>query len=208
MKHFLRYIILAVVVLSASDAAWSATSGDELLNKIVGYLKAKNTLEIDYEMSTGGDTFAGTMTISGKRIAVKSGVMDSWYDGTTQWTYNPRTNEVSVTEPTDEEVQQLNPFAIVNAFRSAYNVAMAPKREKSKFDVVYLTPKDPGADISKVEMAVPTGASYPARITMRMKSGDVLIITIRRIIRGVRPTADTFRYSNSLHPGATVVDLR
>lgn len=204
-----KLISLIAVFLATIAVATAANPGEQLLDKVVSNLRAKQTLEVDYEMSTGGENFTGTMTVgTGNRIAVRSAVMDSWYDGTTQWTYNPRTNEVNITEPTAEEIQQLNPFAIVDAFRSAYNINMAPRREQSKFDVVYLTPKDTDADISKVEMAVPKGSSHPARITLRLKSGDVLVITLRRIIRGVKATPDTFRYREGYHPGATITDLR
>lgn len=199
-------IILAVVTLVAAPGATAQNNGSQIIDRIVSWSKAKGSVAVDYTIKSGGESMAGNMIVSGNKFRVKSALIDSWFDGTTQWTYNPATNEVSITEPTDEEIQQVNPFAIIDAFRNAYNITATDA--KGKFDKIVLTPKDPKAEIRRVDISVAKGTSYPSRIVIKLASGEVCVLNMSRFIRGTKYTPETFRYDKSLHPSATVVDLR
>ncbi|MCM1110714.1 MAG: outer-membrane lipoprotein carrier protein LolA [Clostridium sp.] len=204
----LRTILATIILASITLPSAAAGSGDDLLDRVVAWCKAKGSIETDYTVTSGEETMAGTMIVNGTRFAVRSAMIDSWYDGKTQWTYNPNVNEVTLTEPEGEELQQINPFAIIDAFRHAYNVELAPQQESSKFNTLVLTPKQGNQDIRRVDISVPKEALYPSRIVIRMSSGEVLTLNMRRFVRGVAYDDSTFRYDPSSHPKAKTVDLR
>lgn len=211
MRRFSKiYLALAVMLVAFGPSTIAAaTPGDALLDKVVAWCKAKNSIEADYTISSDGESLAGNMIVSGNKFRVKSTMIDSWFDGTTQWTYNPSVNEVSVSEPTPDEIQQINPFAIIDAFRHAYNVALGGgDTPNSKFDLLILTPKTNNADIRRVEISVPKQAAYPSRIVIRMASGEVVVLNMKRFIRGTSFTPSTFVYDPALHPKAKTIDLR
>lgn len=198
--------LIAIVWFQIAEATPNA--GETLLDQVVGWCKQKNSIEADYTLTAGGESAAGTMVVTGKRFTIKSAIIDIWFDGKTQWTLNPSINETTVTEPTEEELQQVNPFVIIDAFRHAYDVSLMPEQEPSKVQTILLTPKDNSADIRRVEIAVPKGYLYPLRIVLRMSNGETCTLALKRIIRGVEYTDSTFRYDPSTHPSTKVIDMR
>ena len=200
--------LLALALTFAALTASASDEADTLLDKVVEWTSAKGTVEVDYLLNSGGNSAAGTMAIDGKRFRVLSEVLDTWFDGTNQWSYSPSTGEVTLSVPTDEELQQVNPFVIINAFRRHYTTALKPKEEGSKHRVVLLKPKDETADITRVEVSVPDGYLYPARIVVWTSGGETLAINTTRIIRGKKFSDSDFTYSKSIHPDAEIVDLR
>ena len=204
-----KFIVLPVLAaLTATFTAAAASPADELLDKVVEWTSAKKTIEVDYTIGAADSKAEGTIAIDGERFRVMSDIVDAWYDGTTQWAYSPETGEVNITEPTDEELQQINPFVIINAFRRNYTVALKPAEADEKHQVVLFTPKDLSADITRVELSVPKGYYYPARIVVWTASGETIVIYTKRFIRGKRFADADFQYASSIHPEAEIVDLR
>lgn len=209
-RRLLSSLAAALMLAVWPILANAGNAGEELLDKIVEWCRAKNSIDADYTFTSGGESFAGNMIVNGNRFRVKSAIIDSWFDGTTQWTYNPTANEVSISEPTAEEIQQINPFAIIDAFRSSYDISLtdAGKSPGSRFDLIRLTPKDPNADIRRVDISVAKGACQPSRIVIKLANGETCVLTMKRFIRGNNYSDATFTYDTSLHPSAQIVDLR
>lgn len=198
---FLFYVWCVLPIMADSDA-------DRLLNRVVEWTSAKKTLEVDYTLTAADERVPGTLVIDGHRFKINSDVMDTWYDGKTQWSYSPATGEVTITEPTEEEIQQVNPFAIIDTFRRNYTAGMKPMNRNSTHHVIVMTPTDRGSDITRVEISVPVGQFYPARIVIWVGSGETLAIDTVRLIRGNSYSASDFTYTPSAHPDAEIVDLR
>ena len=47
----------------------------------------------------------------------------TWFNGTTQWTYVERNDEVNVTNPTGEELQFTNPALLLNSYKKGFTAA-------------------------------------------------------------------------------------
>lgn len=201
-------IILSILALLMPFLGYSATEADNLLDNMVEWTSARKTVEVDYTIQSGDASAKGTIVIDGKRFRVRSEILDAWYDGTNQWSYSPQTKEVSITTPSEEELQQINPFSIIAAFRRNYNATLKPTDANTKHRVVELTPKDKGSDITKVEISVPVGYLYPARIVVRISSGETLVINTSRIIRGKKFSDNDFVYDRGIYPDAEIIDLR
>ncbi len=202
-------ILTLILFFSAAHYAHASAAGEKRLDDIVEWLGAKKTLEVDYSASSKGESISGKMVLAGERFKIESAVMDTWFDGKTQWTYNPSTNEVSITEPTDEEILQVNPLAIINAFKSGYNVNIGQsERQDPRFDLLVLTPKNDDADIKRVEISVAKGVNNPSRIILRMADGSTLVLNLRKFVRGGTFRVSDFTFMPSLHPDAQVIDLR
>ena len=59
--------------------------------------------------------------LKGNRFYLNSGGIQSWFDGTTQWSYLESSEEVNVSNPTPEELQTINPYALLSIYKSGYN---------------------------------------------------------------------------------------
>ena len=159
-----------------------------------------------YRLTTDGASQRGTLTVAGNCFTIDAPGLRSWYDGKTQWTYSSQTGEVNITEPSPEEVEQINPFAVINAFRQGYKSQFVPAAAGLK--KIKMTSSVPGNDISNVLLTVSDKTLNPAEIVLTLSSNQVIIIRIDSVKAGVKMPASSFRFDKSKFPGVEVVDLR
>ncbi len=65
-------------------------------------------------------TNQGTLLLSGDKFYLDCAGIISWFDGKTQWSYVVETEEVTITNPTKEELQGLNPYLLIQSFKEGY----------------------------------------------------------------------------------------
>lgn len=196
-------LLLALCCLLPLHAAESATT---VLDKAAAKIRSAKSLSASYTISADGHSQSGTLTIAGDRFTIDSPQISSWYDGRTQWTYSTNAGEVNITEPTPEELQQVNPFAIINSFKTNYRASMlkAPAGEKK----IRLTSTNSGSDIHSVELTLNASTLYPTRIVLTMGNRRSVSISINSVKAGAALPVSHFRYDPAKHPGLPVVDLR
>ena len=115
----LLYIALAPITLLAQTAS-------EVLQQVIDTYNSSKGISADYTMTYDRNTDHGTIAMEGDKFRILSTDLMCWYDGTTQWAYSSMTEEVNITEPTQEELQMSNPYAALVAFESSSNVSMLP----------------------------------------------------------------------------------
>lgn len=209
MKH-IRILTVLILLLSTAFCYTPYVSAKEtatdLLDKVATNLKNQKSLKIGYTISADSHQQNGILTISGERFSISSPQIASWYDGKTQWTYSTQTNEVNITEPTDEELQQVNPFAIIKSFREHYKASMQQSSDKVK--TIDLKASNPRSDIADVSLTFRNGSLYPSVIKLTLSNRQVITININTTTPGGELPISEFQYDEKSHPEVPVVDLR
>ena len=113
---------------------------------------------------------------------------------------------MNISEPTFEELAQINPFAVIGSLKDGYNARRvnAPKGS----DRLELTPKHKGGDYSKVTLTLNAATHYPSAIEIVATDGARINIAVTSVKAGKMPDASAFRFNRSLYPRAEIVDLR
>lgn len=203
----IRYIFSLLLLLLGASAAVAATpTASELVDAAAAKMRAAKSVTASFIASgtQGGQMSKGTFTISGNRFAIDSPEAKVWYDGQTQWTWSSASGEVNITEPTIEEIAQVNPYAIINSLRSRYKARYLGNPSQR---TVVLTPSMPDPTVMRAEITF--GAdSFPSRMKLRMSSGEDLAIRITSVKTGGELPVTTFRFVPSKAPGAEIIDLR
>ena len=136
--------------------------------------------------------------------------MTTWFDGTTQWSYVERNEEVNVSTPTGEELQFTNPALLLRMYKKGFTPQYIGESTassgKSAYDIE-LTPKKKG-DILKVELQIEKSSNFPAKIKVEAKNGISSTIHISNLKTGVNQPDDFFVFKESDYPDAEVIDLR
>ena len=148
----------------------------------------------------------GTIVTSGDKFHISSPQLSTWYDGRTQWTYSPSSNEVNITEPTAEELQQVNPFAIISAFRRAYKGTLL--KSPAGTHTVQLLPLDKKASIRKAVVTFDAKTLYPTLIRLTTDNNAILSIKVTNVVAGKKYPLSTFVFAKKKYPGAEIIDLR
>lgn len=147
------------------------------------------------------------MVLSSDRFNISAKGYQIWYDGKTQWTLNEGENEVTVTEPTPSELEQINPFAILNSFRRAYDVSFASKSQPGTTTLV-LQAKSLKAQISKVEITINSSTYVPEKIILVGSQGQSTKINITSFTKGGVISDEAFHFSAAKHPEIEINDMR
>lgn len=200
-----RLLLFTIIILSAA-AVYAAETASSILSSSANKIKAAKSLVASYVITADGHKQDGIMTISGERFTISSPQMVSWYDGKTQWTYTSHTGEVNVTEPTAEELQQVNPFAIIRSFSNNYKAQLLQSPTGTK--KIKLTALSPKNDIKSVTLTLNAKTLYPTRIDLTMGNRQNVAIQISAVEEGPTLPAANFRFDAKKYPGVQVVDLR
>lgn len=202
-NRFLLSILLCLGVCSYINAAETAT---QILDKAATKIRSAKTLKADYLITADGHRQNGSITIAGDRFIISSPQISSWYDGKTQWTYSTQTGEVNITEPTPEELQQVNPFAIVSSFKKLYKATLlkSPASEKK----IQLTAINAKNDITKITLTLNASTLYPSAIELTMSNRRVVKVQVNNVSAGLPLPLSEFQFNPKKYPGVPMVDLR
>ena len=205
MQQFFSFILLSLVVFFSASDIYAINANEVLTNASEKYQK-DGSISAQFTLSGVGNSTDGTITISGDKFHLSTPLLSIWYNGRTQWTYSAETNEVNITEPTVEELQQVNPFAIINSFRMQFNATLL-KSANSMYRIQLTPLKSVNTSISKAIVTLNASTLYPNEIALTI---DNNIITIKtKNIKAIKNVPHkTFVFDEKKYPNAEIVDLR
>lgn len=204
-KHILSFLIMLVACGSGTELSAAETAGS-ILDKASAKIRSAKSINAAYTITADGHKQAGEIVVAGNCFSISSPQISSWYDGKTQWTYSTQTGEVNVTDPTTEELQQVNPFAIINSFRKFYKAILlkSPATEKT----IRLTATDSKNDIKSVVLTLDASTLYPTSIELTLSNRRTVTINVTSVKQGEQLPLSEFRFNPKKYPGVPVVDLR
>lgn len=204
----MKKIALLLIMALASITAMAGT-GDAAFNKAIAAYKAAKGIAVHYSMTGAMGSSSGQIVMQGNKFCITASNMICWYNGKTQWSYSTMSNEVSIMEPTANELQVVNPFAVVSNFQSAYTATLM-KSSSASATVIQLKPKNArSAQFSEVVLTLNKSTNLPSKIVATMKDKSKITITLSKYQTGANFPASTFVYNKKFVPAGTqVVDLR
>lgn len=204
MTRLSRTIFLSVALVAASAAAF-AQSAEQILTKCADKMRAAPSITVKFALSSPGNAPSDCeLIVSRDKYRLSSDELEIWYDGNTQWSYSPADREVSITEPTDEELLESNPFAIINSYRTQFTYR---KLEGGKNEVE-LTSKNKMSSIRKAVITVDPKTNLPAKLIVTMSNGRTFSSTVTSAVEGKTLPSSTFIYNKEKYPAKTTIDLR
>lgn len=203
----MRRLFSIVSLLMVALCVGAASSGGALLQRCAAKIKSAPSLSVTYTVSADGNTAEGLLVLQGEMFTISTPGMVSWYDGKSQWTYSDQIGEVNVISPTAEEVQQINPFAIVKSFSSSYSSEQV-KSSSAGVTTLRLTANNRKSDISSADVTINDKTLYPTRIVLTMSNRQKVTINIKNVKAGGKLPVSNFRFDAKRYPTVQVIDLR
>jgi outer membrane lipoprotein-sorting protein len=116
MKKYL--LALSIVFSLFTVTTVQAQSAKEVLDKCAAKVSARDGVKADFSMTSAqyGDA-SGKIAVKGKMFHATTPMATMWFDGKTLWTYMSKTEEVNVANPSESQLQVLNPYNFVNMYR-------------------------------------------------------------------------------------------
>lgn len=201
-----RISLLIAVFISSLTINAAAQTASSIMTSLQRQILSSPAIEAQFTINGGSESVQGTAIIQGAAFTFTTPQVDVWYDGRTQWAYLPGSREVTITEPTAEELTAVNPFAIMRSYETAYNIRRLPDVKTNHR--VSLTPKNAHSGIVDIIVTTDATSAWPTALQVKFDDGRLIDLQIDRISGRPAPPQETFKYDTKRHPDAEVIDLR
>ena len=201
MKNKLSIILLALT-LALTVAAQHDSEAKDILDKVAATYNDCEGMKIEFK-----GTQRGTIWLKGEQFVLECGGVKSWFDGETQWSYLEDNEEVNVSSPTPEEIQAVNPYALVTMYRNGFNYryeGLKMRNGKRGQEVALIPQKQ--TDIRKIILSVNEN-HIPFYIGIDMTNGHYEEFILSDFQK-VSLTDSFFCFDEKKYPNVEVIDLR
>jgi outer membrane lipoprotein-sorting protein len=151
--------------------------------------------------------FSGKLLLKGNQFYLEMEDMQVWFNGKTQWVYLKQSNEVTITEPSEEEIAAVNPVAVLTAFRAKSNLkkGISKNPQNVKID---MTPRKKGETFSKMEAEFVKSSGNLSLIRIHYSNGSRHEIQLSNYRLQQQIPAGSFVFDRSKFKNVIVNDLR
>lgn len=211
----IRTILCLLLLAVTGSHAQRTLSAKDVLDTAAEVFEHKGGVSAWFRASTFVDgteqaSIEGNMRVLKDNFNLATNEMSVWFDGTTQWTYIPANGEVNVSEPTEEEQEQMNPYTFINLYKKGYALSMATTtlRDVPCYEVT-LTARDKDANLPLAIISIDKKDFTPMLIRLQQKDTDNWShISIYNFSREQQLTKKDFTFDTTAYPNADIIDLR
>lgn len=201
-------LLLLLIPLVAHATQKAAEPAEKVLDRCVAKLNAAPSATVNFVLTSGGEKYPCTMTIAQSRYTMNMAGMKVWFDGLTQWTYVTDTQQLSITEPTADELLEGNPFAVLNHWKKVYSCRRAQSKSPDTDEIV-LTPKNANtAPVRRAVVTISKATSLPVRLNVTLANGRTVTAVISSVTIGKKLDISNFRFNKNKYKIVETIDLR
>ena len=198
---FILFAVLPFVLFAQNDR-----EAERRVKAVVSELKqsaydGRFTLLYYNAQSETTDKQSGDLTIKGNKFRMTLGVNETKFDGRTQWVFVSEYNEVSITEPTKEELREINPLAMIEYYVSKDKISQG---EDGAINFYPIDPKE--SEYFRIELRL-NKATLPTRLVIYQKNGDKITL-VWDSLNKTKVNDDYFVLDVAKYPNVEVNDLR
>lgn len=197
-KHFALIMMLLLCV------GVHAESAKRILDKAAATVSNPGGVRAHFQMISKqfGNT-NGEIAIKGKKFHATTPDATIWFDGKTQWTYMKGNDEVNISNPTEAQLQAINPYNFINIYKKGYK--LTSKKVENSYEV-HLIPTDKSRKIQEMYIIVDSSSYRPTHVKMKQKDKWSTIIISQ--LTTVSLSDNLFQFNSKDFPKAEIIDLR
>ena len=180
-----------------------AQSAQAVLDKAAGTITAQSGVKANFKMTTANGSTSGTIAIKGKKFYATTPQAKVWFDGKTQWTYLKNNDEVNVSNPTEAQLQAINPYNFIHLYKRGYTYTM---NTAGTDYVIHLVANSTDRKIKELFISVNKKTYQPKQV--KMLQGKKWTTFDINSIKKENIADSQFRFNAKDFPKAEVVDLR
>jgi outer membrane lipoprotein-sorting protein len=180
-----------------------AQSAKAVLDKAANTITAQSGVKANFKMTTANGNTSGTIAIKGKKFYATTPQAKVWFDGKTQWTYLKNNDEVNVSNPTEAQLQAINPYNFINLYKRGYNYTM---NTAGSDYVIHLVASSADRKIKELFISVDKKNYQPKQVKL-LQGKKWTTFDISSIKKESIPDSQ-FRFNAKDFPKVEVIDLR
>jgi len=204
---------IAVLIFSILPlVAQNNVEAERITNQLLASFRTSSvrtnfSLSVVQKNAVNSQSVSGNFVMKAEKFVLDMGETKAWFDGKTQWTYIIADNEVSITEPTVDELASINPMAIIASFKAKSKIVFS-KQKSAQNHIIELLPKNKKEEFAKVEIHINKGTGNLVSVNITDKKGVKSILSLTNYQKGFKAADDYFVFNKAKFKGITINDLR
>jgi outer membrane lipoprotein-sorting protein len=197
-KHF------AIIMMLLLSVGAQAESAKRILDKAAATVSNPGGVQAHFQMiSKQFGSTEGDIAVKGRKFHATTPDATIWFDGKTQWTYMKGNDEVNISNPTEAQLQAINPYNFINIYKKGYKLEA---KKVEHFYEVHLIPTDKNRKIQEMYIVVDETSYHPTHVKMKQKDKWSTIVISR--LKTASLSDDLFKFNSKDFPQAEIIDLR
>lgn len=206
MKRFVL-LTLSLLAFILPISAKNDPKAGEVLDKVSSSIAKSNGIEAGYTLLSNQGNASGTILLKGQKFRMDGGGITTWFDGKTQWTYIKANEEVNVSVPTKQELQNINPYAFLYMYKKGFAYKMGPTTKVGKQKVYEIVLNSTGKSAQvQITLLIDQATYQPLQI--KMIEGNIHSVININSFKKKKLADSTFAFKKSYAPKAEIIDLR
>ena len=214
MRKYIFSVLIAL--LSLPVIAQQQSQAKVILDKTAEVFRKAGGVKADFTVKAVTNGLVegaenGTIQLKGEKFVLKTSDIITWFDGKTQWSYVTKNDEVNVSNPTQEELQQINPYTFLYMYQKGFSYKLGTVKTyqgKAVWEVI-LTANDKKQELESITLYVTKSTYEPVYIQLQQRGQQTRNeITVTAYQTGLDYADHVFTFDRKAYPTAEVIDLR
>ncbi len=212
MTKKIMYTLALIFATMQLSVAQNNAQAEKILSNALNSVKT-SAVRTNFKLAVSDvkspvvQTSSGTFTMKGAKFVLDMNDMKVWYNGKTQWAYVTQSKEVSITEPSETDLSDTNPMAILSGYKNK-SVIKFSKTKSTQNYCIELIPKIKNSDIAKIEVQINKTNQNLYSIKLTDKKGSTTLLTLSNYQKGINTPDNYFIFNQANYKDAVINDLR
>ena len=198
-----RILLILSLIICHFSLCLAEPTAKQVLDKAAATVSNKDGVKANFKVTTAQGTLTGTIAVKGQKFYATTMHAMMWFDGKTQWTYMKKNDEVNVANPSESEIQAINPYNFINMYKKGYKMTMTTAATDY---TVHLTATDAKRQVQELFITVDKKSYHPTQVKMlkgkKWTSFDISDLKNEKLADSM------FSFNAKDFPTAEVIDLR
>jgi len=212
----ITYLLIIGILFSINGFSQNDKNALDILNKAsaaynkAGGVKATFTAKVLNTHGVAQSVITGSISLKGSKFKLVTESMTTWFDGTNQWVYIKKNNEVNLSKPTEKELLMVNPINVFELYKHGYTCKLLGDKTEGgkKVFQVELKPSDKNETVQNITASFDKTHFHPVLLSITNKNKLVTRITINSYAIEQKFAETLFVFQQKEYPNSEVIDLR
>ncbi len=201
-----KYIITFLISLSILPCfAQKDAQAKNILDQTSAAFAKAGGIKATFTIKAGGEQTKGVLQLKNNKFLLNTNDATTWFDGKTQWSYLKHSDEVNISLPSNEELQSMNPYALLNIYKKGFNYKYNGTVGNNY--KITLTPENKKQAFSCIVLLISKSNYQPQHITLEQQNNKSEITVTSYQTKQSYPNS-LFQFNKKKYPNAEIIDLR
>ncbi|MDR0332454.1 MAG: outer membrane lipoprotein carrier protein LolA [Dysgonamonadaceae bacterium] len=209
-------LTLATLFIALTVCAQSSEESRAILDRAFASYESSNGISLLFTINVteaNGVTHqaqSGEAKIKGDKFRLIMSGIDIWFDGTTQWVLMRDVDEVSITNPTGNDIAAISPLALLGMYKTGFSLNQSVSKTVNGRNsyVIDMVPVLGNNDFREVSVAIDKQTNTIVQVNLTLSNGMKNRIDITNYNANHNFSDSEFVFNPSNHPNIEIVDLR